>query len=93
MRWRRSWRPCGHELDEDGAANSQARSLPRPSGNPFFVGEILRGLSESGALAFDEASGALERRSSSAGVALPESVREVIERRVERLGEDAQRGR
>ena len=57
-------------------------------GNPFFVGEILRGLSESGALVFDEASArwSVDR---SAGVALPESVREVIERRVERLGDEA----
>ena len=31
-------------------------------GNPFFVGEILRGLSESGALVFDEASASLEHR-------------------------------
>ena len=52
------------------------------------MGEILRGLSESGALVFDEATGrwSIDR---SAGIALPESVREVIERRVERLGEEA----
>ncbi len=51
------------------------------------MGEILRGLWESGALIFDEDSGrwSVER---SAAIALPESVREVIERRVERLGEE-----
>ena len=52
------------------------------------MGEILRGLSESGALVFDEASGRWSI-DSSAGIALPESVREVIERRVERLGDEA----
>ena len=52
------------------------------------MGEILRGLSESGALVFDEAAGRWSI-DSSAGIALPESVREVIERRVERLGEES----
>ena len=51
------------------------------------MGEILLGLSESGALVFDEAS-ARWSIDTSAGIALPESVREVIERRVERLGEE-----
>jgi class 3 adenylate cyclase len=78
---------AGHELDQDGIelAGEIARET---DGNPFFVVEILRGLSESGALVFDEGSGrwSVDR---SAGLALPESVREVVERRVERLGDDA----
>jgi class 3 adenylate cyclase len=78
---------AGHELDQDGIdlAGEIARET---DGNPFFVGEILRGLSESGVTVFDEAAGRwhVDR---SAGIALPESVREVIERRVERLGEEA----
>ena len=75
---------AGHELDQDGVELA-GRIAKETDGNPFFVGEILRGLSESGALVFDEASG---RRSidRSTAIALPESVREVIERRVERLG-------
>ncbi len=75
---------AGHELDEDILQLAQEIAT-ETDGNPFFVGEILRGLWESGALIFDEDSGrwSVER---SGAIALPESVREVIERRVERLG-------
>jgi class 3 adenylate cyclase len=77
---------AGHELPAD-AVELSGQIAAETDGNPFFVGEILRGLSESGALVFDEDS---QRWSidSSAAIALPESVREVIERRVERLGEE-----
>lgn len=56
-------------------------------GNPFFVGEILRHLVESGNLARTAHKGG----SSPSGLTkagLPQSVREVVLRRVERLGED-----
>jgi tRNA A-37 threonylcarbamoyl transferase component Bud32 len=78
---------AGHELEEDGLELA-AQIAAETDGNPFFVGEILRALSETGALTFEEASGrwSIDRSSS---IALPESVREVIERRVERLGEEA----
>jgi class 3 adenylate cyclase/tetratricopeptide (TPR) repeat protein len=78
---------AGHELDPDGLELA-AQIAAETDGNPFFVGEILRGLSESGALVFDEAT---QRWSidSSGRIALPESLREVIERRVERLGEQS----
>ena len=78
---------AGHELERDGVELA-AQIATETDGNPFFVGEILRGFAESGALVFDEASGRwnVDR---SAGLALPESVREVIERRVERLGDEA----
>jgi class 3 adenylate cyclase len=78
---------AGHELEHDGIELA-ARIAAETDGNPFFVGEILRGFSESGALAFDET---MSRWSvdTSAGIALPQSVREVIERRVERLGEES----
>jgi class 3 adenylate cyclase len=78
---------AGHELDED-ILQLAGEIAAETDGNPFFVGEILRGLWESGALVFDEASGrfSVDR---SGGIALPESVREVIERRVERLGDEA----
>jgi class 3 adenylate cyclase len=78
---------AGHELEAD-AVELAAQIASETDGNPFFVGEILRGLSESGALVFDES---VQRWSidSSAAIALPESVREVIERRVERLGEES----
>jgi DNA-binding SARP family transcriptional activator len=77
---------AGHEL-EAGGVELAAQIAAETDGNPFFVGEILRGLSESGALTFDEDA---QRWSidTIAGIALPESVREVIERRVERLGEE-----
>jgi len=78
---------AGYELDEDILQLAQEIAA-ETDGNPFFVGEVLRGLWESGGLAFDEASGrwSVDR---SGGITLPESVREVIERRVERLGEEA----
>jgi predicted ATPase/class 3 adenylate cyclase len=78
---------AGHELEADGIELA-GQIATETDGNPFFVGEVLRGLSESGALTFDEVSGRWSI-DSSAGIALPESVREVIERRVERLGDEA----
>ncbi len=78
---------AGHELDHNGLELA-TQIAAETDGNPFFVGEILRGLSESGALVFDETTGrwSIDR---SAGIAMPESVREVIERRVERLGDQS----
>jgi len=57
-------------------------------GNPFFVGEVLRSLVESGRLPYDPAT---ERWSvdRSAPLGLPESVRDSIARRVDRLGDEA----
>jgi class 3 adenylate cyclase len=78
---------AGHELDQDGVELA-ARIAAETDGNPFFVGEILRGLSESGGLTFDEDTQRWSIDTSTA-IALPESVREVIERRVERLGEES----
>jgi class 3 adenylate cyclase len=77
---------AGHELDDDILRLAQEIAT-ETDGNPFFVGEILRGLWESGGLVFDEDSGrwSVDR---SGAIALPESVREVIERRVERLGNE-----
>ena len=78
---------AGHELEADGIELA-GQIATETDGNPFFVEEILRGLSESGALVFDEDSGRWSI-DSSAAIALPESVREVIERRVEHLGDEA----
>ena len=44
---------AAHELDSD-ALQLAAQIAAETDGNPFFVGEILRGLSESGAIVFDE---------------------------------------
>ena len=76
---------AGHELDADGLALAGGLAT-ETGGNPFFVGEILRNLIESGAITFDETA----RRWSVDEVAmssLPESVREVVEHRIDRLGE------
>jgi predicted ATPase len=78
---------AGHQLDAD-AIELAGEIAAETDGNPFFVGEILRGLSESGVLVFDEAS-ARWSIDPSAGIAMPESVRDVIERRVQRLGEES----
>ncbi len=70
----------GHEMD--GAATAFRDELrEETNGNPFFVTEILRHLVETGTIA------ASELRSTG----LPVSVREVVGRRVQRLGEDAER--
>jgi DNA-binding SARP family transcriptional activator/tetratricopeptide (TPR) repeat protein len=56
-------------------------------GNPFFIEEVLRHLLESGALELDGGRWQLARPVRELGV--PESVREVIGRRLDRLGDTA----
>jgi class 3 adenylate cyclase/tetratricopeptide (TPR) repeat protein len=75
---------AGHDLDADGAALS-AELAAETGGNPFFVGEIVLSMAESGALAQDADTGRwhVDRASLQRP---PESVREVIDRRVDRLG-------
>ncbi len=77
----------GTALNEEGLVLA-GEIATETDGNPFFVGEVLRSLLESGTLVFNQETGrwTIDR---SSPVGLPESVREVIERRVERLGEDA----
>ena len=78
---------AGHELDEDGRA--LAREITRETaGNPFFAGEVLRHLTESGAIV-QEDGGRWRLVGELAELGLPQSVREVVGRRVERLGPDA----
>ncbi len=77
---------AGHELDEHGLALA-AEIAAETGGNPFFVGEVLRSLVESGSLLYDEGTGRWSIDRSSA-LGLPESVRDVIGRRVERLGDE-----
>ena len=91
-------------LDEDGVAryleaaagselHRQHRQLARAihtetEGNPFFVGEVVRHLSEIGAI------GALNDRPSTEAIeqlGIPEGVREVVRRRVSRLSDLANR--
>jgi class 3 adenylate cyclase len=78
---------AGHELGEGGRA--LAEEITRESaGNPFFAGELLRHLTESGAIARDDG-GRWRLVGDLAELGLRQSVREVIGRRVERLGSDA----
>src|SRR4051794_3703749 len=72
---------AGHTLDDAGG--DLARRLhAETEGNPFFVGQVLRNLTESGALV-QEAGRWVP--SPDAIVRLPEGVREVIGRRLTRL--------
>jgi class 3 adenylate cyclase len=77
----------GHELDENGRMLAQEITR-ETAGNPFFAGELLRHLAESGATV--QLDGERWRLVGNvAELGLPESVREVIGRRVQRLGSDA----
>ena len=78
---------AGQELDEDGRALA-AEIARETAGNPFFAGELLRHLTESGAIEQQE-DGRWRVVGDLSELGLPQSVREVIGRRVERLGSDA----
>ena len=78
---------AGHDLDADALALA-GEIASETDGNPFFVGEVLRSLVESGRLRYDTTTKRWSVDRSEA-LGLPESVRDVIVRRVERLGEDA----
>jgi class 3 adenylate cyclase len=78
---------AGHELDEAG--NELAQLLWRETeGNPFFVAEILRHLSETGVLAQD-AAGQWRPTTTLSEVGLPDTVRAVVRARAARLDDDA----
>jgi class 3 adenylate cyclase len=80
---------AGYTLDD--AAASLAHAVHRETdGNPFFVSEMLRHLSETGAI-YQDAAGRWAAAGVLDQVALPESVRVVIGARVGRLGRDAAR--
>lgn len=73
----------------DDAATSLASTVFRETdGNPLFVGQVVRHLTESGALHMDDQG---RWTAASNQVALPVSVREVINARVVRLGKEAVR--
>ncbi|MBI1815527.1 MAG: AAA family ATPase [Deltaproteobacteria bacterium] len=75
---------AGHELEQPGLLLAHAIHQ-ETEGSPFFIGEILRNMSESGAI-FQEG----ERwtyKGSVAGLGIPEGVKEVIGRRLSRLSE------
>ena len=79
---------AGHDLDEPGA--DLALALQRETeGNPFFVGEVLRHLAESGVLV--QRDGRWTSDFTFGDVGLPEGIREVVGRRLSRLSEAANR--
>lgn len=82
---------AGHDLDHDsdGLALRDAL-LAETDGNPFFTVEILRHLSETGAIAQDP-TGRWVATTDLSAHGLPTSVREVTGQRVARLGPEVQR--
>ena len=77
---------AGHDLEHDGMAF--ARSVhEQTGGNPFFVGEMLRHLAESGAIA--RVGGRWVTGQSDAELPLPQGLQEVVRRRVATLPGDA----
>jgi class 3 adenylate cyclase len=80
---------AGQTLEDAGV--SLAHAVYRETdGNPFFVSQVLRHLSEIGAI-YQDANGRWAVDVSLDQMALPDSVREVIGGRVVRLGKDAER--
>jgi class 3 adenylate cyclase len=73
---------AGQALDADGVRLADAVH-EGTAGNPLFVGEMLRHLSESGAIRRAD-----DRWVGESGLSLPEGLREVIGRRLTRLGDD-----
>jgi class 3 adenylate cyclase len=80
---------AGHSLDDTGLGLALAVHR-ETDGNPFFVSEVLRHLSETGAI-YQDATGRWVADDSLERITLPDSVREVIGGRVVRLGQDAER--
>jgi class 3 adenylate cyclase len=80
---------AGHHLDNHAVGLAHA-IYRETDGNPFFVSEVLRNLTEIGAIRQDS-EGRWVAEHSLDVIALPDSVREVIAARVLRLGNDAGR--
>ena len=82
-------RTFGGRLDD--ASTSLVHALGRETdGNPFFAGELLRHLAESGALRRDD-DGRLVFEGFISAQGFPDSIREVISRRIDRLGDSTSR--
>jgi class 3 adenylate cyclase/tetratricopeptide (TPR) repeat protein len=79
---------AGHEMSGDNLAMAQAVHS-ETDGNPFFMREILENMIESGALVQED--GRWTYRGDTTAFGIPESVREVIGRRLSRLSEEVER--
>ena len=75
-------RTAGHSLDDPGLALARAVHA-ETEGNPFFIGEVLLHLVESGAIVFLDGRYTVARPLDQVGI--PEGVREVIGRRLSTL--------
>ena len=80
-------RTGGHDLDETGLAFAE-RVHRETSGNPFFLGEVLRHLTETGALYERDGRWVSDLSPDEAGI--PEGIREVVGRRLSRLGDEVE---
>ena len=79
---------AGHQLDDAGVG--LAHQLYRETdGNPFFVAEVLRNLSESGEIVQDATTGRWTANDTEGPLSLPPSVRAVIGSRLARMGDRA----
>ena len=79
---------AGHELDAEGEQLAHV-VWQETEGNPFFVTEVLRHLTESGALQYR--GGRWVATAAVADIGIPEGVRDVVGRRLSRLSENANR--
>jgi hypothetical protein len=79
---------AGHEMDENGLGFVHAIHR-ETDGNPFFTTEMLRHLWETGAIVLEHGRYVLSAPIDAAG--LPSSIRDVVGRRVERLGDEPAR--
>ena len=77
---------AGHALAEDGLELAQA-VFSETQGNPFFVGEVLLHLVESGAIVQRDGRWTSDKTLEEVGI--PEGIREVLGRRLSRLSESA----
>ncbi len=79
---------AGHPLDADGVALASALA-DETQGNPFFIREVLRHLVDVGSLVNDD--GRWRPRSTTDAIVVPDSVRQVIDSRIDHLGQDCRR--
>jgi class 3 adenylate cyclase/tetratricopeptide (TPR) repeat protein len=80
---------AGHEMDEDGVSLAHAMRQ-ETEGNPFFTTQLLRHLGETGLVHQDE-TGRWVASQDLYQKGLPQSVRQVVGQRVDRLGEEVRR--
>ncbi|MEA2421938.1 MAG: hypothetical protein QOF55_1037, partial [Thermoleophilaceae bacterium] len=80
---------AGHEVETEGRQLADA-IVRETDGNPVYVGELLRHLLETGALVRGD-DGRFRLEGTIEELGLPQSVREVVGRRVERLSEPSRR--